>query len=303
MAWGLMSDIHLKENAVLGISLSDTLKSVTLNTGTDISNDILNSAKPFYDFYITSQESGGSKYREYSGKTFSNEIMEKLLFESLFTYQNGLTYKEGEDDAAKGVKVTVQNSDMVSDGKLTSNPKSAIEYCYHKNKRNAEGNIITKNGNTYNRSAVKWFLPSIDQIEEIVEGGYHIFDEFKSKWYWSSQPAYDRYSFEYHGFLGINDNGYLYLDDLTNARATRVTPDNLGDFNSEPSGSAQNNSTLVGHHYWNAPLFGWTGIDYKFTPNTSYSADNLHKGNQHRSEINRVRCVYRTGYGTKPAVN
>ena len=304
MAWGLMSDITLGEQAVLGVALSDTLKSVTLDTGIDYSNTILDASKPFYDFYISSGESNGSTYRSYNGKTFSNEIMEKLLFESLYTYENGQTYRTGENSSAQGVSVSISKSTVVSDGKLVSTPKSAVEYCYHKNRRDVNGNIITKSGDTYNRSAVKWFLPSIDQIEEIVKGGYHQFDEFKSKWYWSSQPAYDRYYFTYSGTFGwTSDDGYLYLDDLTNARATKVTPDDYGEFSDpEPSGSENVSSTLVGTHNWTATLaILGGGVDHKYTSNASYSVGDLDPGNQHRSSINRVRCVYRTGYGTKPS--
>ena len=295
MAWGLMSDINLKGKAVLGIELSDTLKSFNLSN--DSWGDyILDESKPYYDFYISESESNNSLFRMFSGKRFSNEIMEKLLYEDIYTYQNGKAHVDVSGGNSKGTTVKVENTLVVSDGKLSSSPKSAVEYCYHKNKRNSDGTIITLSDDEYDRSAVEWFLPSIDQIEEIVVGAYHQFPEFQNKWYWSSQPSYDRYSYQFDWAIGgsSDEPTYFYQDDLSNARATRVNDSMYAD----PSGSGIKNSTTVGEHYW------WSIFIYtyhRYTENDSYNVTDLDPGNQHRSSINRVRCVYRTGYGTKPS--
>ncbi|MBQ5700762.1 MAG: hypothetical protein IIV68_01425, partial [Alistipes sp.] len=63
---------------------------------------------------------------------------------------------------------------------LTEDPKSAFAYCYNKNKRNADGTIDINN--------IKWFLPAIDEIEDIALGAYDEFDKvFQNEKYWSCQ--------------------------------------------------------------------------------------------------------------------
>lgn len=271
MAWGL-------ENVVL----SDHLKSFYLETNFSvISNALMEESKPYYDFYITQSEANGTaNYRPYAGLDFSNDIMEKLLFENLYNSD----------------EVTLVNSNYVSEGLLTSSPKSAVEYCYHKNKR-IDGNIISKNADgTYNTDNVKWFLPSIDQIEHIVQSAYTEFDGvFQGNWYWASQPAYDRYAYNYNAQFGLLDrvSGFFYQDDTSNARATRSIYDTENGWTFAPSGSNQkDNKSTVGTHTWTSILWG---VAHRYAANADYSASALDAGNQSRSNENRIRCVYRTG--------
>ena len=264
MAWGLN-----------GLELSDSKQSMKISgTGLDqIVGFITEGVRPFYDFYINSQESNGMENRPYGGKIFSIEIMEKILFD------------------------IDNNSSIVSDGLLTSDSKSAVEYCYHKNKRDNNGNIITKTGNNYNTGNVNWFLPSIDQIEEIVQAGYQDFEVFQEKWYWSSQPAYDRYTWYYDSWFGDDASGTLYRDDVSNGRATKVSI--VGqDWKAEPSGSSSDmESNLVGSYSWSP----WSALGNPgLTNNTKYTGDNpnnnsLDLGNQPRTNLNRIRCVRNTG--------
>ena len=275
MAWGLID-----QNGN-GLQLSDSKVSVKI-TGTlieSLANNITNDSKPYYDFYITEGEANNTgNYIAFGGKDFSNEIMEKVL--------------------------SLNNSNFLGEGLLTSTPKSAVEYCYNKNKRNDDGAIITMNGDTYNTNSVYWFLPSIDQIEEIVKSGYQDFIEFQSKWYWSSQPSYDRYTWSYHPFLGIGNSaeGNLYQEDLSNARATKVTHISETDtWYSEPSGSAEIDANRVGHHRWDSYAIG---AQHTATPNNNYTGNNpddnsLDSGNQPRTNINRIRCVRNTGTYTR----
>lgn len=269
MPWGLVNS-----NGE-GLQLSDYMKSFYLETNfATISNALMESSKPYYDFYITAAEANQTQnYRPYSGKIFSNEIMEKILFE------------------------INDNSLYVSDGLLTSDPKSAVDYCYNKNKRSSNGSIITattvNNTTTYNTDNVKWFLPSIDQIEEIVRSAYQDFEDFQAKWYWSSQPAYDRYNYTYNAQFGLVDqvSGNFYTDDLSNARATMTIYDN--GWTSAPSGSdSTNDKTRVGSHTWTSML--WY-VDHNYVANSNYDEDELELGNQPRTAINRIRCVRNSG--------
>lgn len=262
-AFGATSDGM--EWGLSGKSISKTYPSMEINNSLkDIANEITKNVRPYYDFYISSSESNGMTYREYAGLSFSNEVM---------TYIN--------DNA------------LASSGVLNAKPVSAIEYCYQKNKKaNTNGSFSTSN--------VTWFLPSIDQIQEIVVAGYSDFEVFQDKWYWSSQPAYDRYKWKYDSWLSQDVEGYLYQDDLSNARATKVKLVSNGDSSDwfyEPSGSENINANLVGNYSWSPLSFlGGTGL----TTNANYTGNNpdnnsLDPGNQPRTRKNRIRCVRASG--------
>ena len=83
---------------------------------------------------------------------------------------------------------------------LDETPLSAIAYCYNKNKRNANGEVITINADkSLNITNYHWYTPSIKEIEEIMQLAYdgndwkrEEFDTFGDDklLYWSCQPAY-----------------------------------------------------------------------------------------------------------------
>ena len=96
--------------------------------------------------------------------------------------------------------------------------QSAVEYCYNRNKRNSDGTVD-----------VQWFLPSADELEEIIIAGYSRFEEFQDKYYWTSQPAYIRNAFYYEYHTGSRDSNAqdtyvftIYEDNTEYARATKV---------------------------------------------------------------------------------
>lgn len=109
---------------------------------------------------------------------------------------------------------------------LNDKPKSALQYCHNRNKRNPNG-IITATYEKdrywqlvppkwvyYNREVsneAKWFLPGIRQMEDALTQYYTTFEEFQSKYYWScsASEAENR------------TNG----QDPKRARATKVNPD------------------------------------------------------------------------------
>ena len=89
---------------------------------------------------------------------------------------------------------------------LNDEPSGAAEYCYNKNKRDANGNVVE----------ARWYLPTISELEYALERYYGDFDVFQDKWYWSSNP----------GAAGTSgDNG----ENPDYARATRIKyePDNI----------------------------------------------------------------------------
>lgn len=92
-------------------------------------------------------------------------------------------------------------------------PQSAIQYALNKNKRKPDGSL------DYTSAGIKWYLPAIDEIEEICKGGYNQFEVFQDKLYWSSQPSfirgvmdlYDRAQNAYHVQFFKEDSGLGYL--------------------------------------------------------------------------------------------
>ena len=107
---------------------------------------------------------------------------------------------------------------------LAESASGAVEYCYSRNKRNADGSVD-----------LKWYLPSADELEDFIVAGYSDFKEFQDNYYWTSQPAYIRNAFyyEYHnGSSGSNaEDTYVFVayeDNTEYARATKVIYANGG---------------------------------------------------------------------------
>ena len=247
-------------------------------------NDIIKSVKPYYDFYLTRDKEAldvsedtnyndeaydGIIIRDYSGYTFSNEIIEKLKSER-----------------------------KVSEGTLASKPESAVEYCYNKNKRNAAG-IVTD---------VKWYLPGIDEIEEIVtsdyvsDGGtyntYSRFQEFQDKFYWSSQPAYIQNDVKLEMFYDI-----LFFTKVRLGEAKgKVFEDNVGDEENNDPGSARATKVSYVNGDYKAVASGLSAaaydIYYEYYKELKRPVYTLKsplptpdEGYKSRTTMARVRCV------------
>lgn len=160
--------------------------------------------------------------------------------------------------------------------KLSETPKSAVEYCYNKNKRNSSGIV----------SEIKWYLPAIDEIEEIVVEAYGTFSDFQNKYYWASQPAYDYYTYHYTGWLGVNGDGNFFNDNLYYARATKVDYQNS---NYIPVASGMS-GYVKKYNFARGSGFSivWGNPREEINPITPVSDP----GRQPRTNINRIRCVY-----------
>lgn len=134
--------------------------------------------KPYYDYYITKHDSSASgTMHDRVGFDFNTEIIQVV---------NGLG--NHDTDATNNIDVL----------HLAQDPKSAIEYCYNKNKRNADGHVVWQNTDgTNDQTQLNWYLPAIDQIEDIVmseygndkQKTYSRFLDLQAKPYWSSQPS------------------------------------------------------------------------------------------------------------------
>ena len=293
MEWGL-DGVQLSHNNISSnisendVHLANSTFESIMNTigGKSIVAGIMNStlkdnALPYYDFYLSSDEPGtGITTYDFSGIDFNKNILG-----------------------------TLKNIDTVNDNVnlgvyLNGTPKSVIEYCYNKNKRNSDGSITT----------INWYAPSIDEIEDIAISAYNEFDVFQDEYYWSCQPAYNRsllnipnakyriiYKYSYWLFGTKYDESDFYVygqgeyktDDLDRARSTKVD-DNGNTVLSGVSGDYYEQMTIVGSYTectYNDDLDGSNiTVSTEKTANGSFVYD---LGNQMRSGVkNRVRCVY-----------
>ena len=187
MPWGLE-----------GVQLSNQYESFTINEdNTAWTNWVADHPNILtYDFYIKKHDdtiasaSGAKMIREYAGQAFTAEIFTK---------------SQGDEDN----KVRVLT--------MADQARGAVEYCYNRNKRNPNGSIAT----------VEWYLPSADELEDIIVAGYSSFKEFQDNYYWASQPAYIRniFYYEYKNYGGSVQDAYsfiVYEDNKDYARATKV---------------------------------------------------------------------------------
>lgn len=195
----------------------------------------------FYDYYAAADDDTGIisniDTREYEGYEMNVEIIHHLLEK----------YSSDEKVLLNGFALN------------KSNPLSAIAYCYNKNKRDENGNVVTLSGDnsqTVNIENLHWYAPCIEEIEDIMTSAYDLEEEFyvfTEKFYWSCQPAYhrNRVDITYKadvvwgdtkivlvGWIPttqleesrpvkfvLNGSGPYFLDDDGRARATRFDPD------------------------------------------------------------------------------
>lgn len=269
MAWGLN-----------GLQLSDTVTAFAAEVGDSDSrfwNLILSiieyiidgsiDKKPLYDFYNTKAEAqkcgldgNEDEYFPYNGYNFCKKIITKANASSNANHH-------------------------IKELWLTQSPKSAVEYCYNKNKRNSETGLVDADD-------LKWYLPAIDEIQDIASVCYGEFEGvFQNNFYWSSQPAYQLAEWDATVWYFLSGNGYLYYDNLNYARATRAIIDNVGNFTYEPSGMTETNE------HWQL----YDGKDPSITTNNQRVVRDLgYKSRTAVADHCRIRAVYRSGTGTRP---
>ncbi len=229
MPWGLntVQLSHIHDSFVCEETNSDWTSFITKN--------------PIkYDFYIGKHDDDndnsdvytkdGGTLHNYAGQEFTKEI--------------------AENPNAGFTKLT-----------LAQTANSAVEYCYNRNKRDANGNVVK----------VEWYLPSADELEDFIVPAYSTFEEFQDNYYWTSQPAYIRNAFYYEYYDGGKSNSnrvdtyvfVTYEDNKTHARATKVVYNN-SKYDYVPSGlnRKSENSTIDCNNpickdtYFNV-MYGW----------------------------------------------
>ena len=275
MKWGL-------EGITFSGNMGDDLRteSVILPTGDsdykDFINWIVNNISPYYDFYLPREaydisETLVNYNNAYAGRRFTRAMIDYAQIDEI--------KRELNDD-----------------------PISAIEYCYNKNKKSNDGVATTQD----------WYLPAIDEIEEIMVGGYSEFDVFQDKMYWSCQPAYLQNYLHYDTISGSTDYGGKYFNENSSfARATNAVASN-NDFTYAGSGVINDGY----HQFLSASILSIVGSPTPTTINGSYTfnfrigGSVLRPKNESRTliqaqydigydsrstQINRVRCVYRSG--------
>ena len=299
MPWGLdgvqlSDDIFASWKQKTSTGWFASIIDAIFNTSGTTSNVFANSGKePYYDFYLsrdnfpiaklddTSDENVAKYRRDYSGIQFNREI--------------ATTLKASTNPKAKIDGII-----------LTEDPQSAFAYCYHKNKRNSSGVVETQ----------KWFLPAIDEIEDIALGAYDEFDKvFQNEKYWSCQPAYERYTMKLTGNnyfigwyvpldgLGGVLEGEFFIDNVNRARATSVYTTDGTNYTNIQSGtpSTEYGGYLDVQAYKDGPKNNTAEATY--SPNTvNYNADiyttGEYRGNSSRTANCRIRAVYRSGTAT-----
>lgn len=237
------------------------------------SEDILSNYR--YDFYISKNECinknefdnkesnpiAGTDYFPFSGYQFTKEIVD---------------YLKDTDNKIQTLP-------------LDTKPESAIEYCYNKNK--AQDDKTTLN--------INWYMPSIDELEDIISSAYTEFEVFQEKFYWSCQPAYELLRlFPVQNQNSLNDfdtsllnnpgpndkYGIFYNDNIVRARATRMIYQGMGsnpEYLPSASGVIQTNKGFIA---------------FQGNGNTGPKEFNiqliLDEGNKARTELCRVRAIY-----------
>jgi hypothetical protein len=238
-----------------------------------------------YDFYLARDNASSSAHTNpsYYGYYFCTNIIQAV---------NG--YIGNNEDETDDINIL----------NLGQAPRSAIEYCYNKNKRNANGQVATAS----DANSMTWYLPAIDEIEEIMmseygnrEKTYMRFLDFQGKYYWSSMPAYERNKIDYY-IWPYSTTGEFYVDDLDRARSTRVLY-SAGTYSTAYSGVEEKNASGNTNYTNTLYIRKMNGLSPRivFTPTTVrdreglyYEGENAYffqDGNDARSQYNRVRCV------------
>ena len=306
MAWGLdgVQLSHSEDAAIISQSDAGLLTSIVewLGSGSGLSLEKLSQdafaelpTRPFYDFYIyrdvkalDAPEDNDLTVRNFSGYEFNNAVIAPHLREKYPAHQI-------ESDADANGKECVAKIDKIS---LDQQPKSAFAYCYNRNKRNANGVVET----------IKWYLPAIDEIEDIAENAYDFKGGvFQGNLYWSCQPAYNKHRMDLDAKLSaiFTETSRFYADYYTDntgrARATkalytgRVDAQGNPIYDPEDSGVPGYSGTQGGNVNislnWRLQFdVNFDIPDTKYVPNGTLDYSN-YLGNKARTDKARVRCV------------
>ena len=290
----------------IGAAIIELIKSwFNMDTMADLANKVFADGNNaiYYDFYLSRDVT--SLMDGITGN--SSDITNKLTIRDF----SGIDMNK---DIAKVLKAKypndqvegVNNTATIDKLRLTDSPRSAFAYCYNKNKRKDDGTIDT--------DQIRWFLPAIDEIEEIAAGAYDEFDKvFQNKKYWSCQSAYDLRSMNISILQkkllssGYNTEGTLtgnyFIDDTDRARATSVIV-TIGTDGKQSVQNIDSNAPRKSGTQNGQAVFNWTLTQYDeanskltdFVHVTPAITDSEYPaGNLPRTKSCRIRAVYRSG--------
>ena len=293
----------------IGAAIIELIKSwFNMDTMADLANKVFADGNNaiYYDFYLSRDVT--SLMDGITGN--SSDITNKLTIRDF----SGIDMNK---DIAKVLKAKypndqvegVNNTATIDKLRLTDSPRSAFAYCYNKNKRKDDGTIDT--------DQIRWFLPAIDEIEEIAAGAYDEFDKvFQNKKYWSCQSAYDLRSMNISILQkkllssGYNTEGTLtgnyFIDDTDRARATSVIV-TIGTDGKQSVQNIDSNAPRKSGTQNGQAVFNWTLTQYDeanskltdFVHVTPAITDSEYPaGNLPRTKSCRIRAVYRSGTAT-----
>lgn len=158
-------------------------------------------------FYIEAQE-------EYLENTdpLEDATSTPLVYAGLEWGCNGVTMGENYInvycrgwDATNNIMTMSGYLNTINTRTLDLPPRCAAEYCYMRNKRNADGSITAANA--------KWYLPGIGELETLLKEYFSLYPEFQNHFYWSSASGKRRERVLFW---------YEYPEDTGYARATKV---------------------------------------------------------------------------------
>jgi hypothetical protein len=144
-----------------------------------------------------------------------------------------------------------------------------------------------------------WYLPAVDEIEEvvtskyvdpdnIVKPTYARFLEFQEKYYWASQPAYIRNRARYN--VVIQRNGAYYIDDANRARSTSVTFDG-STYSPAPSGGTGWHHGIYVYNDWFTMKSTYYDEEGDVLGGENLLTWTYAAGNEARTDKARVRCI------------
>lgn len=296
MKWGL-------DGITFSGKMGDAMKTQAVYIETsgwsqDIIDDVITKVSPFYDFYLPREAADINPSlvkteNHYAGRRFTNAIIDADV--------------DGDDSYSSIGSIKRE---------LNTSPVSAIEYCLNKNRRNSLGLVDPNNRN--------WYLPAIDEIEEIMVGGYTDFDVFQNKMYWSSQPAFHKNFFRYSSTI-LSEKDFIgdyYYESQASARATSALYVGVDENGNDVYTYAGSGVTNDGYYEYCRASFTFGGgtatispvpssgldIEYKISNGfigwgSDYDEIHLNQvtydtGWKSRGSENRIRCVRNSG--TRP---
>ena len=170
------------EFGIPGIITIDLMEEIIGSGIFDRLDEEVKDLDSYYDYYTEADKSyvsnlSSQKIRDFDGFAMNVEIIHTLL-----------QYFSNNPKAKLNKMV------------LDENPLSVIAYCYNKNKRNADGEVVRflDDGKTMlDITNYHWYAPAIEEIEEIMSTSYNNgnwlnenFKSFGDNLYWSCQPSY-----------------------------------------------------------------------------------------------------------------